>query len=486
MTPQVESGLGSGQARWLWDGGFSLRMSMAAGSGRIVLDRDGSTIAKSLFSISAVGKTGEVSACVNKGESYVCFPNAWHDQPFSVIKNKPPISPFPVERGLIGESGHRRDQDDKGHDVYAVYRPLSSDAGLVVKKDMSEIFEVVRESWALGATVVLGIGLLGALVLFSQLSPLARRMRALESEAVDREEEVRAVLVSVDDAIVTVGKDGLVETFNPSACVMFGYSPDMLKGMKLSALIPERFKQAHHKGMAQYLAGGPPRVIGKGAVELAGLRSDGTEFPLELTVNSVYSTGKRRFVGVMRDITARKLTEEKLERKAFFDELTELPNRAAFKQRLENEVSSAPSSDYAVLFLDLDGFKAVNDELGHRAGDQVLAELARRMKECAGPRDTVGRLAGDEFTMLLTGMDDGELRSCDVAGGIIRAVAEPFEVAGGVAHVTASIGVAIQKPGEARLSATELLHQADQLMYEAKHSGKNQFKMRIQKGALIV
>lgn len=477
LSPAIRAGLGVEGAWLVWDQGFALRRTLAVGDGALELDREASAMSKSLFDIRG---GGEVSLCVEAGGGQSCFPNALRARPFAEKKWGGQSGPHPMERATRGESGGGTFQDPGGKSVYAAYAPVAANAGMVVKQDLFEAYAPQRSALGLGALVVMGIAGLGAVLLRARLSPWERQMVESEREARARADEANDVLLSVADAIVTVGRDGLVESFNPAACALFGWSAAELEGMPLSGLMPERFRQRHEDGIRRLAAGGAPRVMGKGPLEVAGKRRDGTEFAMELSVSGVERRGERRFVGVMRDVSERKAAEAGLERRARHDDLTKLPNRASFKEALEREVGALPSSDYAVVFLDLDGFKAINDERGHGAGDEVLAELARRLLASAGPGDTVARLAGDEFTMLLTGMADGELRGCDVAGQILQAVGRPFALSGGgEVGVTASVGVAVQRPTERRLGASAILHLADQMMYEAKRAGKNQFRMRI-------
>ncbi len=172
-----------------------------------------------------------------------------------------------------------------------------------------------------------------------------------------------------------------------------------------------------------------------------------------------------------RDVTERKAFERRLEHQAFHDPLTGLPNRALFEQRLERalRVEGEPLAKVAVLFVDLDDFKVVNDSLGHRAGDRLLALAARRIRGCLRPQDTVARFGGDEFGVLLQGVGDGE-----GAGRIAERMVEelqraPFDLDGLEVFVTPSVGIALGAPGADRHD--DLLRRADVAMYEAKKGG---------------
>ncbi len=202
-------------------------------------------------------------------------------------------------------------------------------------------------------------------------------------------------------------------------------------------------------------------------------------------------TGKAyRMAGSQTDVSARKSAEERLLRDAFHDTLTGLPNRALFMDRLGNALRRtrrAPDYACAVLFLDLDRFKMINDSLSHTVGDMVLIEMARRLERCTRPGDTIARLGGDEFVMLLEDIRDvGSAKM--VAERVQHAFAAPFQVDGSEIFSTASIGVAISSPDYAH--AEDLLRDADITMYQAKALGRGRYEvfapsMRLQAVALL-
>lgn len=179
-------------------------------------------------------------------------------------------------------------------------------------------------------------------------------------------------------------------------------------------------------------------------------------------------------VGTTSDITPRKEAEEQAWRHAHIDVLTGLPNRRLLRDRLEAEVRNVRRSHetLALLFIDLDGFKQVNDLLGHDAGDALLSEVARRLRECVRESDIVARLGGDEFTVVLTGLNEAYHIEF-ICEKILLALARPVTLGNEKAYITGSIGIAVS-PFDAE-SAEELMRKADQAMYAAKQAGKNQF-----------
>ncbi len=180
-----------------------------------------------------------------------------------------------------------------------------------------------------------------------------------------------------------------------------------------------------------------------------------------------------RLAGTYADINARKVVEARLRHRAEFDALTDLPNRALFVERLRRATGRAsPGSPMALLFLDIDRFKNVNDSLGHEAGDQLLKVFASRMRDGVRQSDTVARLAGDEFTVILEGLRGaGDAKA--LAGKLVETLRAPIDLAGTRRVVTVSVGIAICE--DAQTDDAELLRRADAALYEAKRRGRNRY-----------
>ncbi|MGZ6141818.1 MAG: putative bifunctional diguanylate cyclase/phosphodiesterase [Myxococcales bacterium] len=199
--------------------------------------------------------------------------------------------------------------------------------------------------------------------------------------------------------------------------------------------------------------------------------ASGEAHDLELSVHEVVFEGRRALLVAATDVTARRKAQARLLQAAFYDPLTGLPNRALFKDRIEVAFARAKGREaarFAVLFLDLDRFKLVNDSLGHRAGDELLVQIARRLESCRRAGDTVARLGGDEFTLLVEGVT-GEEEAISVAERVHRALAPPFVVEGHEVFAGASIGIALGGPNTDRVE--HLLRDADTAMYRAKVRG---------------
>ncbi len=210
--------------------------------------------------------------------------------------------------------------------------------------------------------------------------------------------------------------------------------------------------------------------------EVWNRRKNGEVFAELMNISVVQdSTGKvRNYVGIFSDITVMKEHQHKLERMAHFDPLTSIPNRSLLADRLSQAISHTKrnNSQMAICYLDLDGFKPINDQFGHKIGDALLIEMAQRMENCVRSGDTVARIGGDEFVILLLGIT--EHSECQTAiERILSEIARPLVVDGNSLCVSASIGVTLFPKDD--VDTEILLRHADQAMYQAKQSGKNQF-----------
>ena len=304
---------------------------------------------------------------------------------------------------------------------------------------------------------------------------MVMNLKQTKGELEKSQRQLQAVIQNVMDGIISINEAGEIQGFNPAAEQIFGYSQQDILGKNIKALLSEHDSEQHDACIHQYLHAEPGKILGIRGREMLAIRKNGEAFPMELSLSKMILGGQNYFVGIARDITERKLAEQKISHLAHYDFLTDLPNRALFLNSLELSLSLAKRNNYrvAVFFLDLDGFKKINDTLGHDAGDLLLQDVAKRLKKTIRTSDTVARVGGDEFTFVLNnpGSEQGVLL---VANKIIATLSEPFDLNGKICNIGGSIGISLF-PDDAQ-SQEQLVTQADGAMYLAKQSGKNTYK----------
>ena len=275
------------------------------------------------------------------------------------------------------------------------------------------------------------------------------------------------------DAIICSGPDGRVSFWNAAAERMFGFSRSEIMNRPLDLVIPPEHRAAHAAGMARVQAGGPRHIAGK-TVEITALRKDGSTFPVELSL-ALWNDGSGVQAGsIMRDLTERKHSEERLRILTQFDRLTGLPNRVRFLERLEEARRSV--GQFTVLKIGFDRFKQVNGSLGMAAGDLVLQVAAERVRAAAGSESIVARLGADEFGILLVG--HVERSEADrLAELVLSSLARPYHVLGTRCHVRASVGSVLCSTPAAFEDADAVLKAALLALQEAKKSGGNRAKV---------
>ena len=280
------------------------------------------------------------------------------------------------------------------------------------------------------------------------------------------------VFEHASEAIVITDVTGNIVDVNQAYTTITGFHKEEVLGKNPRISKSGRHDQAFYQQMWA-------AILDKGAWsgEIWDRKKSGAVYPKWLTINAVTDeTGNTtHFVGIFSDISHVKLTEERLEQLAFYDPLTQLPNRMLFKDRVQHEIDRAQRQKKcgAVFFIDLDRFKHVNDTLGHAAGDKLLVEISHRITACVRTSDTVARLGGDEFTVILVNLDHGR-DSESVARKIIESVSEPVDLDGHPANIGASIGIAIfPDDGDTYDTITKY---ADVAMYHAKESGRGTYQ----------
>ena len=315
----------------------------------------------------------------------------------------------------------------------------------------------------------------------AERSLLEARIKALETDLRQKKEiilaqhtKLEAFFDSSIDALVQMDFDGHITGWNQQAAKIFGWTADEILDQRIEdTIIPVRYRAAHRKGMKRFLDTGESTVLNT-LIEIHALHRNGHEFPVEMSLSVLDSPDLQEFNAYIRDISERKHAETVIWNQANFDSLTGLPNRNLFLQKLEHEIRSCDRSNQslALMYLDLDRFKDVNDSLGHDMGDLLLIEIANRLKKVVREIDTVSRLSGDEFTIILGNIDD-QLSVQPICQELLDTLAQPFQLDNEKVFLTASIGVTFY-PQDSK-DIENLQRNADQAMYAAKAEGSNRF-----------
>ncbi|HEY7258040.1 MAG TPA: diguanylate cyclase [Gaiellales bacterium] len=300
--------------------------------------------------------------------------------------------------------------------------------------------------------------------------------RHIEERVRQSEERARSIVATTSDAFVATDADGIVMEWNGAAEQLFGWEPEEAVGAPFAELVlvaadRDRVRAA----MARYRESGDRSGLAA-AAEARARRRDRSEFVAEMTLWPIGSGQGCSFNAFLTDITERKEREQAVQHLAFHDRLTGLPNRALFEECLDEALArvdgTARATAVGLLFLDVDRFKHVNDTMGHDAGDELLRQVADRLRRGARSHDVVARLAGDEFVLLVTDLPAAEAAEIAdrVASRVQTALSASYDLAGQTFTTTASIGVAVY-PDHAR-DAAALLKAADSSMYESKRAGR--------------
>ncbi len=280
-------------------------------------------------------------------------------------------------------------------------------------------------------------------------------------------------LASAANAIFITDREGHIRWANAAFSRLSGYAPEELLGQKPRLLRSGSLDGSFFEELWQTILAGE---VWTG--EVMEQRKDGSPYVVQQTVTPLRGSDGEvsHFLAVHEDITARKEAEARVQHLAFHDALTGLPNRALFQNRLPQALAHAQRNHnlVAVHFIDLDGFKWVNDTLGHAQGDQLLKQVANRLQGCLRAADTVARLGGDEFAILQPDLNRIE-GAAVLARKVLEALRAPYQLGGQEVHTSASIGVTIYPLDET--DAGQLLQNADLAMYQAKKEGKNNFQL---------
>jgi diguanylate cyclase (GGDEF)-like protein/PAS domain S-box-containing protein len=268
-------------------------------------------------------------------------------------------------------------------------------------------------------------------------------------------------------------EEGRIVEWNRAARTAFGWTRSQAYGRLFSELIlPEEERTAFDADLAGFIATGVTERVGR-RVELLACTRDAREIPIEMSMRSRWRGNRRYFDAFLRDISERRQLEVSLAMQALHDPLTGLPNRRLLLESLPRATQRADRTGKAmgVYFIDLDGFKHVNDTCGHDAGDEVLREFACRIRDSVRAVDMVARLAGDEFVVVCEAFAEAQANAEMIAAKLLRVADAPYVIGTQQRRLSSSVGVAVYVPGSG-LDGSALLARADQAMYASKHGGK--------------
>ncbi len=298
----------------------------------------------------------------------------------------------------------------------------------------------------------------------------------MDARLVESENRLRAIFESVQDGLFLISDDGHVLDANPAGCSMLGYQREEIVGADIRSLVFDARQEAAPLALFQSrTAGSQSGATSSPLYEYRLRRKNGSERWVEMSIAPVLSGLVNQVVSIFRDISERKLLEGHPAQGSFYDVLTQLPNRLLFIERLNRALERCQRNEtlrYAVLFMDLDRFKVINNSLGHHAGDQLLIQFGQRVGGVLRASDTLARLGGDEFAVLLedlAGIADALL----VAERILDEVKRPFDLRNQLIFISTSIGVVFDSTDYS--SPDDILRDADIAMYRAKAEGKARY-----------
>jgi len=426
--------------------------------------------------VSGGGKTGEL-VLASKTKKYIHYSvinrSAQTGSPERIAITKQLAQP--MQRALSQRTGSMIGLDYKGTVVLAAYATVKSlNWGVVAKIDVAEVRRPFIEAGIFALICAFVMVAFGAILFFRFSIPLIARLES-------GERRMRAIVETAVDGILTISPDGTIETFNRSAERMFGYHLEEVKGQNVTLLMPEKYRSKYCKNVKDCFVDGRNK-FGSNCQELVGRHKDGRTFPLTIAISGMSedTRDKQFFTGILRDISAQKQAEERIRYFAQHDILTELPNRLLFHEYANKMLALAKRQDYyvSVFFLDLDGFKKINDEYGHSVGDKVLQCVAKNISGQFRAEDLVARFGGDEFVMLLEQTQHRTEAAAvavavTVAEKVIKALSEPIEVNQLSLQIGASIGISLYPQDADNMS--DLLRLSDKAMYQAKSDGRNTY-----------
>ncbi|MES0371623.1 MAG: diguanylate cyclase [Mariprofundaceae bacterium] len=308
-----------------------------------------------------------------------------------------------------------------------------------------------------------------------ELGEIVNTFNTLAIELIEKNSLISSIMENSQEGIVTIDSVGTIVSVNLAMEGLFGISSSDMIGKNIMMIVPERHRHAHLQGMERYLEDGKSSEMMGRPLKMEGLHADGREFPVELTITEIRWKEKVHFFGILRDITERIRSEEKLKHLATTDELTGTLNRRSIYMNAKQGLAQAKRHDrfLCLLMIDIDHFKQINDTYGHHAGDEALKAIVGICQSTIRDADLLGRWGGEEFVILLP---DTELKPAQLLAERLRLAVEESGVilTGKKTPLTISIGVA---QFDRKEDFDSLIQRADKALYVAKDSGRNRVEL---------
>lgn len=303
---------------------------------------------------------------------------------------------------------------------------------------------------------------------------LAEDLAVAKEEAANNAKRIQSILNAMEEGLVTLNEDGKIVSANNAMSIIFGYARSDFIGMELSNLVKTRKIQTveHISALLNEQVDGSDVY----KADEQGQHQNGSAIPLKIDIREVYLEHEKHYTVLFRNVSEQYEAEKLIRHMAWHDSLTGLANRNLLSERLDEALKLARRLEkkVAVMILDLDKFKPVNDLHGHATGDKLLKVVAERLMKCAREVDTVARLGGDEFAIVFTNIED-DANIITIADRIIHSIQQPVEIEGNVIQIGTSIGISFF-PGDSD-TPTELIRMADVALYQAKEDGRRVFRL---------
>ena len=470
-------------ATLLWRKHYYLRLRVPLDANRsLIFDQPLHALDQLFATIGQSGITGTMPMCGRLDpHRLLCYPQ--REQPsFWIVTDTYQGKSLPMTLALDGEHGVSVMTDYRGHSVFAAYRPIADTGlGLVSREDMSELYAPIRLVWLLVLPVVIILFGFGYWLIRLNVKPVIEHIEASNSLR-------KVILQSAAYSIISTDPHGTIVTFNDAAERMLWYSARDMVGKATPQTFhdPEEIRQRAaelSRELGQEITPGfevfvaKPKIQIKEEREWTYIRRDGTRIPVRLSVTVLRDkrgeiTG---YLGIAHDISEERRNQEYIRHVALHDMLTGLPNRMLLEDRINMAImqQQRDNTPFFIGMLDIDHFKRVNDSMGHHIGDRLIKAFAERVKSCLRSTDTLARMGGDEFAIVMPDCTEQGVRT--IAERIQREIRLPIDVGLQELHITSSIGFSTGPEDGPDLH--ELLRCADTAMYWIKEHGRNGYKL---------